>query len=188
MFKCRSIQSRLSAFVDNELTVSERKIVESHVAICCNCQEELKSLGATKELLVRLGGSNCTRIKALLETSMAQSAPDLCCKPFRFRTFAAGILAITALVCFVDPLGGNDNHAGPPIAEASILLRARQSPHLLEHDYLMVEPLSAVAGAPETVPGNSDNPQCGGLPLSRGTENRYSSYNQDNNTTFTSYR
>lgn len=188
MFKCRSIQSSLSAFVDDELTASERKVVEAHVAACCNCQKELKALGATKEMLVRLGGSNCTRIKALLEMSMAQSAPNMCCTPFRFRTFAAGILAIAALMCFVDRLGGNDNHAGPPIAEASILLRARQSPLLLEPDYLIVEPLSAVAGAPETVPGNSDNPQCGGLPLSRGTEHRYSSYTQDNNTTFASYR
>ena len=41
---CASIQSELSAYIDNELPTVERTVVETHLSGCRRCQQELEKL------------------------------------------------------------------------------------------------------------------------------------------------
>jgi len=51
MKDCREIRERLSAFIDNELPASERKLVEGHLYECPACAQEESSLRQVIDLL-----------------------------------------------------------------------------------------------------------------------------------------
>jgi len=48
---CRYVQSRLSAYLDFELSGVEQQLIRSHLEQCIECSEEFESLRRTKELL-----------------------------------------------------------------------------------------------------------------------------------------
>ena len=169
MFKCRKIQPKLSAFIDDELLDSERAEVESHLEACGKCQGDLEQLNRTKALLKNLGAAKCDRVKALVEHSASQAALEFCCKPFRLRTFAAAVLSIVILWAGADRLSMQDNHAGPPVSQAAMVPLPMPSSVDQTAFRLEVKPKSAVGGAPESYPCEQGQPQCIDVPISRGT-------------------
>lgn len=48
---CRYVQSRLSAYLDFELSGVEQQLIRSHLEQCIECSEEFEGLRRTKELL-----------------------------------------------------------------------------------------------------------------------------------------
>ena len=89
MFKCRKIQPKLSAFIDDELLDRERAEVEDHLAACSKCQGDLEQLNRTKSLLKNLGAAKCDRVKSLIEHSASQAALEFCCKPYYYSCYSA---------------------------------------------------------------------------------------------------
>ena len=169
MFKCRKIQPKLSAFIDDELLDSERAEVEDHLTACSKCQSDLEQLNRTKSLLKNLGAAKCDRVKSLIEHSASQAALEFCCKPFRFRTFAAAALSMVILWAGAERLSNQDNHAGPPVSRAAMVPLPMSSPVDQTVFRLEVKPKSAVGGAPESYPCEQGQPQCIDVPISRGT-------------------
>lgn len=169
MFKCRKIQPKLSAFIDDELLDSERAEVEAHLEACSKCRSDLEQLDRTKALLKNLGAAKCDRVKALIEHSASQAALEFCCKPFRLRTFAAAALSVIILWAGAERLSLQDNHAGPPVSHAAMVPLPMPSPVDQSAFRLEVKPKSAVGGAPESYPCEEGQPQCVDVPISRGT-------------------
>jgi anti-sigma factor RsiW len=52
---CRYVQSRLSCYIDGELSGREMILIRRHLDFCRSCDSELESLRATKQLLGSLG-------------------------------------------------------------------------------------------------------------------------------------
>jgi len=169
MFKCRKIQPKLSAFIDDELLVHERDEVVTHLETCGKCQSDLEHLVRTKAMLKNLGAAKCDRVKALIEHSASQAALEFCCKPFRLRTFAAAALSIVILWAGAERLSLQDNHAGPPVSSAAMMPIPMSSPVDQTVFRLEVKPKSAVGGAPESYPCEQGQPQCNDVPISRGS-------------------
>jgi anti-sigma factor RsiW len=51
---CRYVQSRLSAYLDMELTGHEHQLIRSHIENCIECSTEFERLRRTKHLLRQL--------------------------------------------------------------------------------------------------------------------------------------
>ncbi len=47
--KCREVKRKLSAYMDGELNLHEKKMVETHLRSCAKCQHELEILKETWE-------------------------------------------------------------------------------------------------------------------------------------------
>ena len=169
MFKCRKIQPKLSAFIDDELLDSECAEVEAHLETCVKCKTDLEQLKSTKSMLMRFGAANSNDAKARIELSASQAALEFCCKPFRIRTLAAAALSVILIWAGADRLSMQDNHAGPPVASAAMVPLPTVSPVSQTVFRLEVKPKSAVGGAPESYPCELGQPQCNDVPISRGT-------------------
>ena len=48
---CKSVESRLSAYLDGELTGQEMFCLRDHLNRCCQCREEAESLKGLKQLI-----------------------------------------------------------------------------------------------------------------------------------------
>ncbi len=51
---CQKVETYLSAYLDGEVTLSERRAIESHVQQCRECRESVKSLSILKSHLEQL--------------------------------------------------------------------------------------------------------------------------------------
>ncbi|MCR4406868.1 MAG: zf-HC2 domain-containing protein [Anaerolineae bacterium] len=63
--KCREVNELLIAYLDNEVTPSERALIQAHLAGCDACQEELAALSALQ-----------SRVSQFLQVRAAQAAPS----------------------------------------------------------------------------------------------------------------
>lgn len=87
---------QLSAYVDDGLDGVDREIVDSHVAVCASCKEEMRELFAFKDALP-LNSPN-TREKPQSQTTIREKLRAW--SPFGARRFGWQIVgAMTALVC-----------------------------------------------------------------------------------------
>ena len=55
--KHRSVQRKFSAYLDDELSPEERRIVDSHLEACESCREALERMRASWDLLVTMPGA-----------------------------------------------------------------------------------------------------------------------------------
>jgi len=62
---CREVQERLVAYLDDEVTPSERASIRAHLAECDFCRKELAALSATR-----------SRVSRFLQMKAAQAAPS----------------------------------------------------------------------------------------------------------------
>ncbi len=63
--KCQEVSKLLIAYLDNEVTLSERTLIRAHLAGCDICQEELVTLSALQ-----------SRVSQFLQARVAQAAPS----------------------------------------------------------------------------------------------------------------
>lgn len=64
--KCREVLSRINAYLDNEVSPSEKKLIQAHLGTCQECQRELEALS-------NLQGS----LRQHLKTRAAEVTPSL---------------------------------------------------------------------------------------------------------------
>ena len=57
--RCRQIQDRLDAFIENDLSGAERKAVEDHLQVCANCHKQWMQATAISETLQALPLKEC---------------------------------------------------------------------------------------------------------------------------------
>ena len=102
---CRYTQSKLSRYLDREMSVAQRQLVESHVEACGSCRNALECLQAASEALAQLPAPPdvprgfAERLRSLA----AQQAPvqpsiisfrDLLTRPMRFAAAAMLMLGL----------------------------------------------------------------------------------------------
>jgi len=102
---CRYVQSRLSAYLDFELSGDEQQLIRSHLEECIECSCEFESLRRTKQLLRRMPivkPHSCPE-QVLLRVRQAQPAaprPALGIRwhPPRVWQYATGFALAAAIV------------------------------------------------------------------------------------------
>ncbi len=78
--KCREVRKTLAAYLDSEVTPSERLMIEAHLARCESCEKELVALGVTR-----------TRVADSLQRVAAQYTPsDMAWSSLRARIALEG--------------------------------------------------------------------------------------------------
>ena len=103
---CEQVQNRLSAFLDDELSASERSVVEDHLEHCTTCAGELKSLAAVLAFVDQWDlEAEPIDIRPALRSATASPVPSDAAKPqirpaivritSVFRYAAALLLGIT---------------------------------------------------------------------------------------------
>ena len=103
---CEQVQSRLSTFLDDELSPSERSVIEDHLEHCTTCAGELKSLAAVLAFVDRWElEADPIDIRPALRSAPASPVPSGAAKPqirpaivqitSVFRYAAALLLGIT---------------------------------------------------------------------------------------------
>ena len=48
---CKEVKQLLAAYLDNEVTVEERRQIDAHLAVCPDCKKELDELAAAQNSL-----------------------------------------------------------------------------------------------------------------------------------------
>lgn len=121
---CRYVQSRLSAYLDFELSGEEQQLIRSHLEQCIECSAEFESLRRTKQLLRQMpvvkpqSGPQQVLIR-VRQASPATPRPTVRFRwhPPRFWQYAGGFALAAALIF----LGRTENAETPPITTASPL-------------------------------------------------------------------
>lgn len=98
---CRSVQSRLSAYLDGELTGQEMFCIRDHLNRCAPCQEELSSLRGLKRLI---GSIECPEPSRDFESRLAASVTSQrsgeTFRPFRSTVLFFGVAGLTMVATF----------------------------------------------------------------------------------------
>ncbi|MGE0002599.1 MAG: anti-sigma factor [Fimbriimonadaceae bacterium] len=128
---CNAIESRLSSYLDGELSGHESLTVRNHVARCSSCAAELESLRQTKALL----GS--------VRVPDPMSSPDEMLRKIRLadrevpRRWAVGLIAASAVCAGLVALsmtrdrGGSNSGTG-----SSVSVSAADAPYTYSGDTL----------------------------------------------------
>ena len=120
MFKrkseCQKVKGLLSPYIDQQLSSSERVLVEKHLAKCAVCSVELESLRATVNLLHRVPIVSPTRSFAIVEVE-----PRRRLAPFALVSTATA-MSVSALVFFF--AGDAFNLFEPRVTEDAVKLAA----------------------------------------------------------------
>lgn len=90
---CQEIKEQLSAYIDGQLTSSEKSSIEEHLAFCKPCQEELASLRATKRILGHMPSAAASRSFAIVSYRPARRVPA-----FDFLRLATAVVAILLIL------------------------------------------------------------------------------------------
>jgi len=101
--RCDEIREQLVAYLDGELTAEDREIVDSHLANCPVCRDELIGHESTDDLLGSIGGE-ITPERDLAASVLQQAKEDPWCRHIRRE-----------LVAYVD--GELDDEEARPVEE-----------------------------------------------------------------------
>ncbi len=102
---CRYVQSRLSAYLDFELSGAEQQQIRSHLEQCIECSLELESLRHTKQILRRMPivapsrGPECVLVRVRQSTLAPRRAPMFRWVAPRWWQYAGGF-ALAAAIFF----------------------------------------------------------------------------------------
>lgn len=128
---CNSIESRLSSYIDGELSGHESLTVRDHVARCSSCAAELEALRKTKALL------NSVRVPEPV------SSPDEVLRKIRLadrevpRRWAVGLIAASAVCAGLVAFSMTREQAGPGSGTgSSVSVSAADAPYTYSGDTL----------------------------------------------------
>lgn len=121
---CRYVQSRLSAYLDFELSGEEQQLIRSHLEACMECSAEFESLRRTKQLLRQMpvvkpqsGAEQVLMRVRQVSPVPSRTALRVRWHPPRFWQYAGGFALVAALIF----LGRTDDSELPPMTAASPL-------------------------------------------------------------------
>lgn len=115
---CRFVQSRLSAYVDCELTGNEQQAIRAHLEHCLECSQEYETLRKTKSLVRQLPlVQPTTSPEWLLARIHQNSVPSRSArwgwKQVRWWHFAGGVALVSAFMIW----DARSNSTETPFAE-----------------------------------------------------------------------
>ena len=160
------LRGLISAYVDGQVTESERSRVEAHLAGCDQCRSELEGLRATVSLLRALPELPVPRSFALHEAPARVTSTSQLVWGTRFATAAAGSLVAALLIgnavgVFAQSGGvsGLDGPA-PEVATAKVAPQARapSAPTALPSPAPAPEVAAAAAAPPPVAPAAAAAP------------------------------
>ncbi len=124
--KCRDVRKQITAYLDEEVSPSEKKLIQAHLADCQDCQRELEALGVIRENMRQHLRARAATVAAspqawsLLQDSLPakdqnQAVLKRMVSAFSIRKWspagrmtvqriAIALLILTALVVFVPPV------------------------------------------------------------------------------------
>jgi hypothetical protein len=128
---CRYVQSRLSAYLDCELSGAEQQQIRSHLEVCIECSCEFESLRRTKQLLRQMPvvkPRSCPE-QVLLRV---RHSPPVASRPLfgvrwhapRFWQYAGGLALASALIFW----GRSEDPETTPLTTASPILTYTTAP------------------------------------------------------------
>lgn len=101
---CRYVQSRLSAYLDVELSGVEQQLIRSHLEQCMECSDEFESLRRTKQLLRQMpivvprSGPEQVLLRVRHATPAPRRAATLAWRAPRWWQFAGGFALAAAFM------------------------------------------------------------------------------------------
>ncbi len=98
---CKSVQAKLSAYLDGEMSGSEMKLIRGHVNSCKACEHELDSLKSVQMILRGLPA--CSEPSAILPSSIMQGLVKTRRNYVRLGVFVVVPAIIVATVLFSRP-------------------------------------------------------------------------------------
>jgi chorismate synthase len=110
---CKDIKRRLSAYIDNELSLKERQLVERHLEQCPMCASEEKKLRMLSLLMDMIPDGDTSpffveRVISKVKTGIGEPG-----RAYRLKPVLAGLLAIVLLIIGIAGLSlENTNKAG----------------------------------------------------------------------------
>ncbi|MCX7924324.1 MAG: anti-sigma factor [Fimbriimonadales bacterium] len=106
---CRYVQSRLSAYLDVELSGAEQQQIRSHLEQCIECSCELESLRRTKQLLRQMpivvpsSGPEHLLLRVRHSTHAPRRATVFTWRAPRWWQFAGGFALAAAIILWNQP-------------------------------------------------------------------------------------
>lgn len=97
--RCHLTKGRLSAYMDQQLTLQEQREVEEHLGLCQGCRQELGSLQATVSLLRKVPQAVPRRSFAVTE---ARPLPRW--SPFPALRVATAVMAVFLVLVFAEDM------------------------------------------------------------------------------------
>ena len=102
---CRSVQSRLSAYLDGELTGQEMFCIRDHLNRCIVCRDELTSLKGLKRLIGSIACPEPSRdFESRMVASVTAERPKAAVAPFRSAVLFVSVAGFT-MVATLQVLG-----------------------------------------------------------------------------------
>ncbi|OYT71309.1 MAG: hypothetical protein CFK49_03715 [Armatimonadetes bacterium JP3_11] len=139
---CRYVQSRLSAYLDFELSGVEQQLIRSHLEQCIECSEEFESLRRTKELLRQMpvvasrSGPEQVLLRVRQATPPPRRAIDITWRAPRWWQFAGGLALATAFMFWsrfhegISHTQGTESSSTTNFTVSSPILNSISSPEL----------------------------------------------------------
>ena len=128
---CRYVQSRLSAYLDFELSGAEQQQIRSHLEVCMECSSEFESLRRTKQLLKQMPVVKPRSCPEQVLLRVRHSSPVASRPPFgvrwhvpRFWQYAGGLALASALIFW----GRFEDPETTPLTTASPILTYTTTP------------------------------------------------------------
>jgi anti-sigma factor RsiW len=110
---CRDTKKRLSAYIDNELSLKERQSVERHLGQCPSCAHEERELRIVSILMERIPDDNSSPFfaeRVISKVKIGTGEPRMV---YRLKPVLAGLLAIVLLIITIAGLSlENTNRPG----------------------------------------------------------------------------
>lgn len=152
---CRFVQSRLSAYVDCELTGNEQQAIRAHLEHCLECSREYETLRKTKSLIRQLPVVQPTTSPEWLLMRIRQnSAPSRSTrwswKQVRWWHFAGGMALVSAFIVW-DTRSNNTD----PLSTATVSSPALASQPISRSEPNYPPALNSVSGLPVSPPFSS---------------------------------
>ena len=128
---CRYVQSRLSAYLDFELSGAEQQQIRSHLEVCMECSSEFESLRRTKQLLKQMPVVKPRSCPEQVLLRVRHSSP-VASRPLfgvrwhapRFWQYAGGLALASALLFW----GRSEDPETTPLTTASPILTYTTTP------------------------------------------------------------
>jgi anti-sigma factor RsiW len=96
---CKTVQNRLSSYLDRELPAEDLMEVRAHLHDCAQCQEEERALRTLKSLLsgARTPEPPADLAERLTAAVMAEREPVVSRRGFRLSTFSFASVAVCSM-------------------------------------------------------------------------------------------
>ncbi|HEY8344927.1 MAG TPA: zf-HC2 domain-containing protein [Bacillota bacterium] len=173
---CQKVQSLLSAYLDQELTTEERRIIRQHLFTCRACSLEYESLSLLKSSLGSLEPpAEPKDLLSKILLAQGDSGSALALSRIAFNPWAFGKKFVMAAACVFLFLGASLWLFPTPKSNPMLTTAAPQTPRPASEEIIMVKQMDREEDSTpddrrqetETKPAGPQHPLLMGIPVSR---------------------